>query len=152
MKFYATKLKLVFTLLNLLLSRLNKIMRTILTFLFQIFLTFNPFSGWLRQNTVFSRIFSYPAVCLFESFFILHTNISILFAFFSLLIISFAFSFNSFRLFVFTPIQFSLIRNGSSARREENLLILDWNIDPTLLWCNLSRLSRIPKTPRDNLP
>jgi hypothetical protein len=82
MKFYAIKLKLVFTLLNLLLSRLNKIMRSILTFLFPIFLTLNPFQDDRDKIPFFLRIFSYPAICLLSNlFFILHTNLLILFAF-----------------------------------------------------------------------
>jgi hypothetical protein len=95
MKFYAIKLKLVFTLLNLLLSRLNKIMRSILTFLFPIFHTLNPFQDDRDKIPFFLRIFSHPTVCFLSNlFFILHTNLLILFAF---SFTSFK-SYNSFRL------------------------------------------------------
>ena len=108
MKFYAIKLKLVFTLLNLLLSRLNKIMRSILTFLFQIFLTFNPFQDDRDKIPFFLRIFSYPAVCLFRIFFYSsHKYLN-----------SFCFSFTSYnllRLFFqfFSPFCFFLLLSSS---------------------------------------
>jgi hypothetical protein len=96
MKFYAIKLKLVFTLLNLLLSRLNKIMRHILTFLFPIFHALNPFQDDRDKIPFLSRIFSDTTVCFYQIFLYSSHKFLILFAF---SFTSFK-SCNSFRLFL----------------------------------------------------